>query len=369
MLKQVGLWLIFAAVFCFAWPLKGEEAKPEGYQVTVLGDVHFDGAEFHTGDSDAGYRTRERKRNFEMWAGKSRQLLKTAGKQTAKTSAFVVQLGDITQGDCETQELHAAMFRAAFAAVKAPFADIPLLVVKGNHDVRGIKEENDPVPAARALLPAVAKELGVSDLANGNYTYRKGKDLFIAVDGFMSAEEITEFVWKALTEHADARYVILMTHLPVLPVDSKGRYTFWLLPGWQEVAAMLETRKSVILAAHTHAFSVTERKNAKGRLVQLVTTSMGSEWTPGHALQVALTREQWRAYMGERAALGKKSKKFPILADNLDVLDKSGTFSGTIYKLKSGFTVLDINDRRIEARIFTDASGEPALTMTLVENK
>ena len=126
---------------------------------------------------------------------------------------------------------------------------------------------------------------------------------------------------------------------------------------------MLETRKSVILAAHTHAFSLTERKNDKGRLVQLVTTSMGSEWTPGHALQIALTREQWRT------AVGKKGKKYPELAAKLDALDKSGTFSGTIYKGKSGFTVLDIDDRRIEARIFTDTSGEPALTMTLVENK
>ena len=361
MLKRVGLWVILTAVFCFAWTLNGEEAKLEGYQVTVLGDVHFDGAEFHTGDPVSAARARERKRNLKMWAGKSKQLLETAGKQTAKTSAFAVQLGDITQGDCETQELHAAMLRAAFAAVKAPFADIPLFVVNGNHDVRGAKKQNDPVPAAQALLPAVAEELGVSGLVDGNYTYRKGRDLFIAVDGLTSAKKVTAFVRKALADHADARYVILMTHLPVLPV-STGK-AFWLLPGWKEVAAMLETRKAVVLAAHTHAFSVTERKTDKGRLVQLVTTSMGSEWTPGHALQVALTREQWRA------AAGKKAEKDPKLAAKLAALDKSGTFSGTVYKGKSGFTVLDIDDRRIEARIFTDASGEPALTVTLVENK
>ena len=353
--------MILAAAFCFAWPVNGEEAKPEGYQVTVLGDVHFDGVEFHTGAPVPAWMARERKRNLEMWESRSKQLLETAGKQTAKTSAFAVQLGDITQSDCETQELHAAMFRAAFAAVKTPFADIPLFVVKGNHDVRGAKTQNDPVPAAQALLPAVAKELGVSGLSNGNYAYQKGKDLFIAVDGFIPKKEVVAFVRKTLTEHADARYVILMTHLPVLPVAVDN--PFWLLPGRQEIAAMLETRKSVILAAHTHAFSVTERKTAKGRLVQLVTTSMGSEWTPGHALQVAFTREQWRA------ATGRKGEKLPKLAAKLDALDKSGAFSGTIYEGKSGFTVLDIDDRRIEARIFTDASGEPALTMTLVENK
>ena len=361
MLRRMGLWAISIAVFCFAWQSSGEEAKPASYQVTVLGDVHFDGAEFHTGAPVSAARARERKRNFTMWEGKSRQLLETAGKQTAKTSAFAVQLGDITQGDCETQELHAAMFRAAFAAVKAPFADIPLLVVKGNHDVRGAKKQNDPVPAAQALLPAVAKELGVSALADGNYAYRKDKDLFIAVDGLIPGKKVTAFVRKTLAEHADARYVILMTHLPVLPVSVGS--PFWLLPGWQEVAAMLETRKAVVLAAHTHLFSVTERKTEKGRLVQLVTTSMGSEWTPGHVLQVAFTREQWRT------AAGKRCAKDPKLTARLEELDKSGAFSGTIYKGKSGFTVLDINDRRIEARIFTDASGEPALTVTLVENK
>ena len=361
MSKRVGLWLIFAAVFCFAAQLSGEDAKPDCYQVTVLGDVHFDGAEFHTGDPVSAARARERKRNLKMWAGKSKQLLETAAKQTAKTSAFAVQLGDISQGDCETQELHAAMLRAAFSAVKTPFADTPLLVVKGNHDVRGAKKQNDPVPAAQALLPAVAKELGVTGLADGNYTYRKGKDLFIAVDGFVPAKKIAAFVRKALADHADARYVILMTHLPVLPVSAGN--PFWLLPGWQEIAAMLETRRAVVLAAHTHVFSVTERKSGKGRLVQLVTTSMGSAWTPGHALQVAYTREQWRT------AAGKKGEKDPKLAAKLAALDKSGAFSGTVYKGKSGFTVLDIDDRRIEARVFTDASGEPALTVTLVENK
>ena len=333
------------------------------YQVTVLGDVHYDGPEFHV-KPEHGNRATERKRNFAMWKDKSPDLLKTAAGLTGKSSAFVVQLGDLTQGDCDTNELHEALFKKAFGTVKAFFPDLPVLIVKGNHDVRSCGKQNNPAPAKNALLPLVAAELGEKELPNGNYAFLKGKDLYVALDGFIGAPKIVAFLKKTLSEHPDTRYVFVMTHLPVVAV-SVGR-PFWRLPGADKVIEMLETRRSVILAGHTHNWSFIERRTEKGRVVQLVTTSMGCSWTPGHVLESSM---DWPKYVEAVHARNGKSEAGKKLIKNFDAMAAAAKFSFALYGSKSGFTVLDINDSRVEARIYTDNSGTPALTLPLAENR
>ena len=337
-------------------------AEP-AYQVTVLGDIHYDGAEFHL-KPEHGARAAERKRNLSMWKKNSPDLLKTAAGQTAKSSAFVVQLGDITQGDCETSELHEALFKKAFGTVKANFPDLPVLVVKGNHDVRSCGKNNTGGPAKKALLPLVAAELGVKELPDGNYAFVKGKDLYISLDGFIGASKIVAFLKKTLSAHPDTRYVFVMTHLPIIAV-SVGR-PFWLLPGAGKVLELLETRRSVILAGHTHAWSFVERRTEKGRAAQLVTTSMGCNWTPGHVLEKT---KDWQQYVDAVHSRNGKTEAGKKLIKNFDAMAAAAKFDFALYGGKSGFTVLDVNDSRVEARIYTDNSGTPAQTLTLAENR
>ena len=358
------LWVLLPllAVFAVSSSAAGDEPDDRAthYQVTVLGDVHFDGEKYHLASPASSGRETERKRNLSMWAERSNGLLKCAGNFSAGSSAFAIQLGDISQGDCDNRELHKAMLKDAFAAVKRFFPDMPLLVVKGNHDVRSLSG-TDSLPANEVLMQLVARELGRKKLADGSYVYRRGPDLYIAVDGFLSAKEVVSFVKKALADNPDTRYVILLSHLPVLPVS--GGKAFWLLPGHEKIRAMLAKRRGVILCAHTHTFSLVEAEGAGGRVVQLVTTSMGNAWSPGHKLVVA---KDWAQY---RAAIGKKFAEDPEALKQLKRLDDFGQFSGRIFKGKSGFTILDVDDRRIEARIYTDDSKKPALSAVLVENR
>ncbi|MBQ9337744.1 MAG: metallophosphoesterase [Lentisphaeria bacterium] len=336
-------------------------AEP-AYQVTVLGDVHYDGPEFHV-KPQHGNRAKERKRNFAMWKKNSPDLLKTAADQTAKSSAFVVQLGDLTQGDCDTIELQENLFKKAFAAIKTYFPDLPVLIVKGNHDVRCIKQ-NNPAPAKNALLPLVAAELGEKELADGNYAFLKGKDLYISLDGFIGAPKIVAFLKKTLEKHPETRYVFVMTHLPVLAA-SVGR-PFWRLPGSDKVLAMVENRRCVILAGHTHIWSFIERRTEHGRVAQLITTSMGISWTPGHELKKTM---DWQQYADAVRARNGKSAEGQKVIKSFDAMAAAGQYDFSLYGGKSGFTVLDINDSRVEAKIYTDNSGTPALTLTLVENR
>ena len=349
----------------------------EKYQVMVLGDVHYDAPEYHTGPQIHGARARERKRNFSMWEGPSRKLLEAAMKQTGLDTAFAIQLGDIGQGDCDTPELHEDMLKKAFETVRNYFPSHRFLAVKGNHDVRELRTVNDPGPVKKALLPLVAAELGVAELADGNYAFRRGKDLYIAVDGFINStiieprdltlnrylaqKGIAGFVKKTLEANPETRYVFLLSHLPVMPVAFRN--PFWVLPGYQEIIDMLEKRHAVILAAHTHKFSLTTRKTAVGQIAQLITTSMGCHWTPGHKIKVTMNLDQFRD------AVKKYKKAAPEIPAKLNAMLDRAEFDIRVFELKSGFTVLDIDDRRVEARIYTDDSGIPALTEVLTENK
>ena len=345
-----GVFFLFLAVV--------SAAEDGAYRVMFLGDVHYDALEYHP-----GYRKKKAfKRNVTMWKSASPQLFEAAGEQAGKDNvAFVVQLGDITQGWADTPELHEKMLRTAFLKLKPFFADRPLLVVKGNHDVRG-RSGNDNGPAERGLLPLVAAEKGLGTLSNGNYAFMQDKDLFIAVDGFVGMKEVVEFVRKSLKEHPDARYVFLMTHLPVLPGSVQN--PIWLLPGYEEIAAMLETRRALVIAAHTHRPSVTTRTTPRGTLPQLIVSSMGCNWHPDQLVPDQLTDWEKFAEAADKNMLkGRNAKKLR----EWQHVKALGSYTGRRDFANSGFAIIDVNDERVEARVFTNGSGVPTLTLKLID--
>ena len=356
-MKQRFAWVWFGVFFLL--PSVVSAADDGAYRAMFLGDIHYDAKEYHP-----DYKVKSSfKRNLTMWEGASQQLLKAAGEEAAEENvAFVVQLGDITQGDSDTPELQEKMFRTAFGILKQTFPDRRLPVVKGNHDVRDANAKTDNGPAARALLPLVASELKVSKLADGNYTFMQGKDLFIVVDGFVGRKKPAEFVRKALEAHPDARYVFLLTHLPVLPACAK--YPVWLLPGFEEIAAMLETRRALVIAAHTHRPSVTTRTTPRGRLPQIVVSSMGCDWNPDQIVPNDLTDWEKYAAAAMKAKLVGRNTRVPKEFPKIAAL---GTYTHRRDFTNSGFMVLDVNDERVEARVFTNMSGVPTVTLKLID--
>ena len=332
-------------------------ADETAYRAMFLGDVHYDAKEYHP-----DYRTKAFKRNVAMWKSATPQLLKAASAEAAKENVvFVVQLGDITQGWADTPELHEKMLRTAFSKLKPFFADRPLLAVKGNHDVRG-RSGNDNGPAERGLLPLVAAEKGFGTLSDGNYAFTQDKDLFIAVDGFVGMERVVKFVRKSLEAHPDARYVFLMTHLPVLPGSVPN--PIWLLPGYEEIAAMLETRRALVLAAHTHRPSLTTRTTSRGTLPQLVVSSMGCNWHPDQLVPDRLPDWEKFAEAADKNMLnGRNSKKIREWRH----ITALGQYAQRRDFANSGFAILDVNDERVEARVVTNVSGTPTLTLKLID--
>lgn len=332
------------------------------YRVLILSDTHFDAEEFHQSPGANKSRQKERERNLGMWKSRSPKLLEAAaGRAEAVGAAFVVHLGDMAQGDCDTPELQKAMIEKAFADLKKYFPKLPLVVVKGNHDIRTKEKRRDNDTANAALLPLVAKELKFGELKNGNYAFRYGPDLFIAVDGFVSARECVAFVKKTLDDNQHTRYVFLLTHLPLLPASPGS--SFWLLPGHYQIASLLETRQTLVLAGHTHRPSFTTRSTKTGRLPQLVVCSLGASFrskaAPGNIQdwQSFLTEAKKNTIRGDNAAKMRKAWR---------IMESKGTYTHKQLFANSGFVVLDIGNRKVESRYYINASAKPASTMLLM---
>ena len=336
----------------------------------ILGDIHYAAAEYYP----VPYPRKQKSINKYVQMGQfhSRDLLRAAGQcAAAEFPEFIVQLGDMTHGECSSRENHEKMFRDAFRLLKQYFPRFPVYAVKGNHDVRQRAEES-PVPARNALLPLIASELGVRELRNGNYAFRKGKDLWMAIDCFSGDERCLDFIRKTFSSHPDTRYVFLLTHYPLLPAAVNR--LLCLVPDSMAIAGLLEKCNAVILAAHTHSFSFVSRESAGGKLAQIVFTRMGNSWYNSHLIRKWFGNPlkinyTWRTYI-ERLKKRRSGRKDSAgFLEELSGIERSGKFSTAFFARKSGFVMPTVNDRRVEVRIYIDDSSQAAQTLIAAENR
>ena len=332
------------------------------YNFIALGDIHFDGKDYHIATPQQEYKIRERARNIAIWnSGKAEKVLSAAGNAAGEKTAFVVQAGDFTQGDCDNTALQEQMFKDAFAAVKKHFPNHKLLTVKGNHDVRveGVKG-NCNEPADNALFPLIAKELGRKSIGS-NYSVRHGQDLFIFFDGFSGAHKGEIFVKKALADAPDARYVFFITHLPVLPcsIGMAG----WLIPAKSKIIPLLAARNAFVIAAHTHWPSFISAATPDGTINQLVLSSMGNQWNPDTKPYVKIDKlEGYTREVRSRKNVSKSN------LDAVNMIEKFTIHDFQMFSGHSGYAVIKVNDSGITAELYTGNSGKPWLIKNLCKN-
>ena len=353
--------------FVLAFSLSGSETD---YKFMALGDLHYaDSQSYPVRNPD---KQKLINQYINMWKINTPDLLRAAQRRAAAESpAFVVQLGDLINGVCENRAIQEKMLRTCFFRLKTFFPKIPLYVIAGNHDIQ-LRRENSTAPAEKILFPLVSKELGGKPLEHGNYVFRKGPDLFIAVNSFDPEADCLGFIRKSLADHPKTRYVFLMTHHPVIPASVNGPLN--LIPDYDKIAELLEERKTFVLAAHTHAFSYISRVSKKGKFSQMVFVSLGKFWYGnsvfsrffGNDLKV---RSNWDEYIRQvqtRISRKKKSSRLYLAFDDITWM---GKYTASFFDEKSGFAVIRVNDRRVTVEIYIDDSGKPAQTLTVLENK
>ena len=352
-----------AACACFA---DAEKANETSYSVLVFGDVHFDSMEFRNNlDGLKEYQKKELKRNLAKWEPEETaaipNMLKDARRISAGT-AFGVQLGDISQGDCGSAELQKKAFSAVLGklALARPEknAEWQFFAVKGNHDIRGAGAQE----AYKAvMLPYLETQFREKCPVAGraDFALKHGPDLYIFFDSIGAEERDLQFVEKALERHGDARHVFFLTHLPVIPA-SQGR-AFWIVferktPLRRRLLDLLAARKAIVLAAHIHNTTLNTYSSKAGTITQFTSFSMPAGWKD----TVDFTEKDYTAELKTTMDKAKKNHD-DEMADFNDSLGKCRLFSPG-----SSYNVMRVADAQVTIERHA-ASGGNVQTIQLIE--
>ena len=207
------------------------------YSVAILGDTHYDAepesvyhSHYDESNKWAKVQHEEFRRNGEMWRDRCRRLVSSSAALANKTDTrFVLQQGDIIQGDCDDVPTHKRMLDDCISMLRAGYpAGLPFLTVMGNHDFRGKGARQAYLDFAEPFMEReIARLTGVATTAKYPvFSFRLGADRWVFCDF-----ETTDLqpVIDAVESDADARHVFLITHGPF--TISEERSFGWRLGG------------------------------------------------------------------------------------------------------------------------------------------
>lgn len=283
----VGASLLGRATEAFA-------ADRDKYSVVILGDTHYDAPDpdkYHADYTDpnptreANHR-KEFVRNAEMWDVRCPELVKRAAHLVDDDTRFVLQMGDLIQGDTATAAAHTAFLADTFDLLKQGVApNLPFVTVAGNHDLRG----NDDAVAKKAYadyMPArLSKELG-KPIQDTNFRFDVGDDAYIVLN-FTQADVAR--IEQLLRGAEGARHTFVVVHSPVFPYDSAS-YWWWILLGSRDdnraeerrhVRRLLASRQAVVLCGHTHKTELLDWYGDGGRITQMTMSSVWAKESQG----------------------------------------------------------------------------------------
>lgn len=386
--SKISIILVAAIVASFAAAAEEPEAAPTAppawrnadeahgrgaYAVAVLGDMHFDAApesvyhaKYNNANPHAKVQHEEFHRNGEMWApgGRCQSLVAASAALAAtnKDTRFVLQLGDLIQGDCNDDGVHRRMLDDGLAAVRGPYpADLPFLTVMGNHDFRGSpKGRTTYFGWAQALL---SKEVG-KPVSYPLFSFRVDDDRWI----FCDFERVDlRAVAREIEADKDARYVFLVTHGPFTASD--GKSWRWRLSGWtakggngqgaKQLFDAVCRRRAIVLSGHTHATTFYRNENPLGGYTEFTANSV---WKADELATIKPAAESPAKY-------GTRNRD-KVPEEQRDAFDaeiarfKDGLKEYFISRAAGHFR-LEVSDDRVLMRLYPSAAMEPARTFDL----
>lgn len=369
-MKIISRFLVQFAFLLFSATLCGQD-----YSIIFLGDTHYDedSKRLHPTDNP---KDKAKASDVEMWKERLPELLTAAGKQIDAKTVFVIQGGDLVEGGTFTAGAHKNMLEDGYKKVQSYFS-IPLLTVRGNHDVSG-RAFRPAITgayknfAAEYVIPAIQRVEGIRDLTVDppgiNIAFRYGKDLYILVD-FNRGLANAAFLKNILEKNADARYKILITHSAPVPWNTSARPE-WRLYGNKDITpekrnAMIELFQKyncIFLAGHTHRIGYLKYSTEKGAIYQVMNNCVRVPQTPpepvpqdsdlsGYGTKIMQSRYPSAAYTKELAEYFKPGIK------------------SYYYARGAGYMILNISDQHITVKYFHGASETPSFTLTIPENE
>ena len=287
--------LASAGAACLAERGHSGAAGLGGYSVAVLGDTHYDAEpesvyHSHYDESNrwAKVQHEEFRRNGEMWRERCpRMLAASADLARRLDTRFVLQLGDVIQGDCDDVPTHRKMLDDCIRLLRRPYPEgMPFLTVIGNHDFRGKGARAAYLEFAEPFMSAEIARLGGGErrVKYPAFSFRVGPDLWTFCD--FETDDLNPIA-DLIDADPSARRVFLVTHGPFTTFCVAGSYR-WRLGGRGKCEASrprlyetLSRRHAIVLSGHTHTTNFYRHEGRSGGFTEFTVNSVWSR--PGLA--------------------------------------------------------------------------------------
>ena len=256
--------------------------EDDDWPFPLLGDLHFDRLEHHDhewlarehpGDVSQvqNYSRITREMTPRLFARVRESL---AALEKAKASVpFVLQLGDLLEGLCGTEQLAARQAREGIDFVREAKFSAPLVMTKGNHDITG----PGAVEAYRqVLLPFLSEETGTK-ISEAAFSRRQGGTLVAFYDAY--DKNSLEWFDKTLAEAKPERLIVAI-HPPVVPYNARSSWHIYSSPKQSaqrtRLLELLGRHRAIVLCGHLHKYSLLVRRTDQGKFVQLAISSVAA---------------------------------------------------------------------------------------------
>jgi hypothetical protein len=194
-------------------------------------------------------------------------------QQAGTSIPLVLQLGDLLEGLCGSEELALRQAREAIEVLQQARLPAPLLITKGNHDITG--------PGAakvydEALVPFMA-QAARAPLTQAAFTRAVSETLLVFYDAY-DRQSLDWFA--ALLEQHKPRRLIVAIHPPVVPYNARATWHVYSSTRQQSererFLGLLGRHKAIVLCGHLHKYSFLVRRTEHGRFAQLAISSVAS---------------------------------------------------------------------------------------------
>ena len=351
------------------------DGSDNAYSVAILGDTHYDAEpesvyHSHYDESNrwAKVQHEEFRRNGEMWRERCPQLLAASAELARKSATrFVLQLGDIIQGDCDDVPTHKKMLDDCIKLLRAPYPRCyPFLTVIGNHDFRGKGARQAYMDFAEAFMSdEITKLTGTMEPVSVKYpafSFSTEGDLWVFCD--FETKNLQPVI-DCIESDAKARHVFLVTHGPFTTPDADRSFR-WRLGGRKECVALrsklyelLSRRHAIVLSGHTHTTAYYRHENEFGGFCEFTSNSV---W----AKPELATAQPICSSAGEYGAVNLAKFNGEKLEDFKSELEffRSG-LKEYFYNNGAGHYRLDVSKDAVKMSFYPGDSKSPARTFSL----
>lgn len=337
------------------------------FRFALLGDLHFDKLLHHDLEALGKEKPDDLRqvRDYSRITGelqpklfsRLRQAIQ-AGVSGQPAADFVLQVGDLVEGLCGSEERTHQQDTEALEFVRESQLGVPFLFTKGNHDVTG--------PGAREAFkdvfhPFLAQQVALVQSAaradGARFFFEHGEALFC----FFDAYDNESLPWlEAALERRTTRHCFLVIHPPVVPYGARSTWYIFSRPEEksrrEHLLQLLGLHNAFVLSGHIHKYNLLVRTTAGGgRFTQLGVSSVVSA-LPVHARNIL---------SGVSAYNADQVKVEPSFSPQTEA-ERRAVYAAEAPSVREfqyadvpGYAMVSVQGNEVTAEIYAGADGVP----------